>query len=358
LTASLAGLSNNPSQLASALIDDTNFLNQIAESLSTKDALAKSVGDELAINTLMIDSINDYISKNSDFVDNIALKLTTNTNYIAKLKGRDGGVSATAVENAVKDKTMWCADGSFCKVPANKYVSDFTMMNEWTNSNVGNINRWNFSVPENTSADNPNQLIITAFDGSKDSNNNYKGFVTSGALKISYTGGNILISRAGLSKPSITIDKDGIVNIEALRVNGDANILGNVIVDGSKGVRTNKLRLRDIDSNWSIHNSFNTELHSQNGYINTVYHSTNDEFNDGIYTLARANYGVIDNTFVIDNLKVTNANKSNVVTTAARYKFAPASGGLVDFSIAGNIIRNNPNVTGNYGLATIQYAEG
>jgi hypothetical protein len=56
--------------------------------------------------------------------DAIALKLVDTPAYKNALRGERGEIgSPEAVETALKGKTMWCADGSLCKVPGNATTS-------------------------------------------------------------------------------------------------------------------------------------------------------------------------------------------------------------------------------------------
>lgn len=112
LALSITNNDTNKNALATAIASNPNKLG---------DALAGSIGT----NTTVIQSLQDKLGTNTNFQKAIADTLSSD-NYKVKFqgpKGADGNIGdAGALKSNLYDqgRTLWCADGELCSIPAGK----------------------------------------------------------------------------------------------------------------------------------------------------------------------------------------------------------------------------------------------
>jgi hypothetical protein len=119
------GLPGDPTEVAKLASLNNAFMQTLGTNIvANATTLSENVAKALTDDTVRRNTLVDAVHVKPVFQDAIADKLSSNATYRARIKGDPGdAANPESLRLALTDKTLWCADGDFCKLPANKTFS-------------------------------------------------------------------------------------------------------------------------------------------------------------------------------------------------------------------------------------------
>jgi hypothetical protein len=134
--------------------------NRVSETLATNNVFLTALSNRMAASAVELGKnvaanltpttkveINEAIMRNATFRDELARTLTANSTYANAIRGPAGSIaSPETVENTLKPKTLWCADGSSCATPSVTNVVSLNSPNTVLNNDF-TANRWILHAP-------------------------------------------------------------------------------------------------------------------------------------------------------------------------------------------------------------------
>jgi len=117
---------SDPTAIVNTFKADNDAMNNLASKLATNQTtslgalitseLGKTSNEAATLRTQLAGTL----SSNANLQTAIANLLTTDATYKGRIKGDPGSIGDTAaLKTALDSKTLWCADGSICKMPPN-----------------------------------------------------------------------------------------------------------------------------------------------------------------------------------------------------------------------------------------------
>lgn len=113
---------SDPAQVSSALTLNTTFLSSLGRTIATNASiLSENVAGIMSANETTRNQIVNNLSTKPELLNQIADKLTSVQEYKDRITGPRGDIGdPDTVQKTMQPKTLWCATGDFCELPANK----------------------------------------------------------------------------------------------------------------------------------------------------------------------------------------------------------------------------------------------
>lgn len=256
---------SDPTQVAAKLISNPELSKNIVQQLPNvkdfNDSLINNLLDETKnYKDKLILSIYSKLDKNPTFLDDLSNYMTTNSKYQERLKGDPGSLADyNSVKQSLKVKTLWCADGDFCKLPDNYWNAAGTQT-------VGNVlgiqfnqDDENISFGDNSKGRDPNNGL---------SHRNFFGKNVDGSFKLPVDG-PFLHGKDGGQLGSVQKTEGKNLQDWALKWNnsGNVSLKSNLDLQGSSSIRFGQGFNKEFNAGKITYGEFDG---GENGSLNII----------------------------------------------------------------------------------------
>ncbi len=113
---------SDPAQVVEKLKIDNTFMTSLGTNIAKNSTeLATSVASSIGTSDAIRSQIVSSLQSRQEFLNALADKLTSDNTYKARITGPPGSIAdLTSLENTLRPRSLWCADGDFCKLPSAK----------------------------------------------------------------------------------------------------------------------------------------------------------------------------------------------------------------------------------------------